>query len=162
MDFTFCGKSFKPRRWKKDTWKFVQVFYAKQSWNRSPWENSHKSQLVKPILLKPAVLERGQTSLPQCKVLDTEEQYFRIYCRNNIREFCRRNWRKLGHQMFCSFDHSFGKMSFGKMSMLLSSPSRGTSFYPIRSEIFQVLKIRVSLTNPRSTRSETKRDTSNR
>ena len=46
--------------------------------------------------------------------------------------------------------------------MLLSSPSGGTSFYQIRSKIFQVLKHRVSLTNPRSTRSGTKTNTSNR
>ena len=38
------------------------------------WKNSHKSQLVKPILVKPVVLERGQTRLPQYKIPDTEEQ----------------------------------------------------------------------------------------
>ena len=38
-----------------------------------------------------------------------------------------RNWRKLGHRIFCSFDHSFGKMS-----ILLSSSWGGASFYPDR------------------------------
>ena len=50
---------------------------------------------------------------------------------------------------------------FQKRSTLNNSPWRGPYFYPIRYEIFQVLKIRVSLTNPRSTRSGTKTDTSN-
>ena len=75
------------------------------------------------------------------------EQYFRIYSRNNIRWFCRRNWRKLGHQIFCSSYHRFEKMS-----MLLSSHWGGTSFYPIIYEIYLSWKIRVSLSNPRSTR----------
>ena len=46
--------------------------------------------------------------------------------------------------------------------MLLRLPSRGTYFYTIRSKISQVLKIRVSLTNPRSARSKTRTNTSNR
>ena len=46
--------------------------------------------------------------------------------------------------------------------MLLSSPSGGTYFYPIRYERFQVFKIRVSVTNPRSSRSRTRTNTSNR
>ena len=48
------------------------------------------------------------------------------------------------------------------MNMLLSSPSRGTYFYTIRSKISQVLKIRVSLTNSRSSKSGTRTNTSNR
>ena len=71
--------------------------------------------------------------------------------------FWRRNWRKLGHHIFCNSNHSFGKMN-----MMISSPSGGTYFYPIISERFQVLKIRVSLTNPRSASSRTRMDTSNR
>ena len=51
---------------------------------------------------------------------------------------------------------------FQKRSTLDNSPSRGLSFYPIISERFQVLKIRVSLTNPRSARYGTRTDTSNR
>ena len=51
---------------------------------------------------------------------------------------------------------------FQKRSTLDNSPWRGPSFYPIRSLKFQVLKIRVSLTNPRSTRFGTKIDISNR
>ena len=39
------------------------------------------------------------------------------------------------------------------MSMLLRSPWGGTYFYPIRSERYLSWKIRVSLSNPRSTRS---------
>ena len=46
--------------------------------------------------------------------------------------------------------------------MLLISPSGGTSFYPIRSERFQIFQIRVSLINPRSASSGTRMDTSNR
>ena len=48
------------------------------------------------------------------------------------------------------------------MSMLLSSPWGGTYLYPIKSEIFKTLKIRVSLTNPRSSSFGTRTDTSNR
>ena len=45
--------------------------------------------------------------------------------------------------------------------MLLISPLGGTSFYPIRSKRFQVLKNRFSLTKPRSARSGTRMNTSN-
>ena len=48
------------------------------------------------------------------------------------------------------------------MSMSLISPWGDTYFYPNRFERFQVLKIRVSLTNPRSYRSGTRTNTSNR
>ena len=51
--------------------------------------------------------------------------------------------------------------SFQKRSTLDSSHWRDISFYPIRSEIFQVLKIMVSMTNPRSASSETRTDISN-
>ena len=51
---------------------------------------------------------------------------------------------------------------FQKMSTLDNSPWRGIYFYPIISKIFQVLKIRVSLTNPRSASSGSRIDTSNR
>ena len=44
-----------------------------QSCNRSPRENDHKSQLVRPILMKPMVLEHGHVRLPQYKFLDIEE-----------------------------------------------------------------------------------------
>ena len=46
--------------------------------------------------------------------------------------------------------------------MLLNSPSRGTYLYPIRSDRFQVFKIRASLTNSRSSKSGTRTNTSNR
>ena len=51
---------------------------------------------------------------------------------------------------------------FQKRSTLDSSIWRDLSVHPIRSKIFQVLKIRVSTTNPRSTNSGTRTDTSNR
>ena len=44
---------------------------------------------------------------------------------------------------------------------MLGSHSGGQYLYPIKSERFQVLKIRVSLTNPRPARSETRTNTSN-
>ena len=40
-------------------WKVVQLRCSEQSCNRSPWEKDHKSQLVKPILMKPMVLDQG-------------------------------------------------------------------------------------------------------
>ena len=51
---------------------------------------------------------------------------------------------------------------FQKRSALESSIWRDIFSYTIRSEIFQVLKIRVSLTNPRSDSSGSRTDTSNR
>ena len=51
---------------------------------------------------------------------------------------------------------------FQKRSTLDSSIWRYLYLYPIRSEIFQVLKIRVSLTNPISASSGSRTDTSNR
>ena len=50
---------------------------------------------------------------------------------------------------------------FQKRSTLDRSIWRDIYFYPIRSQIFQVLKIRVSLINPRSTSSRTRTNTSN-
>ena len=41
------------------TWQAVQLSCSEESCNRSPWEKDHKSQLVKPILMKPMVLEQG-------------------------------------------------------------------------------------------------------
>ena len=49
-----------------------------------------------------------------------------------------------------------------KRSTLDNSPWRFISFYLIKSKRFQVLKNRVSLTNPRSASSGTRTDTSNR
>ena len=69
-------KFLDPEGENSDTWQSVQVHYVEQSWNKSPWENAHKSQLVKPILLKPIVLEILQR-LPQYEMLDTEDRYFR-------------------------------------------------------------------------------------
>ena len=51
---------------------------------------------------------------------------------------------------------------FQKRSTLDSSIWRDLSLCPIRSESFQVLKIRVFVTNSRSTNSGTRTDTSNR
>ena len=51
---------------------------------------------------------------------------------------------------------------FQKRSTLDSSIWRDIYLYPIIFEIFQVLKIMVSLKNPRSTSSETRTNTSNR
>ena len=74
--------------------------------------------------------------------------------------------------MSCISEEEIGKLGlpvsgaslhcFQKRSTLDSSPWRGPSFYPIRSLKFQVLKISVSLTNPRSSRSGTRTDTSSR
>ena len=54
-------------------WHSVQLHCDEQSCNRSPWENDHKSQLVKPILMKPMVLEQGQVRRPQDTFSDTYE-----------------------------------------------------------------------------------------
>ena len=63
-------------------------------------------------------------------------------------QLCRRKWRKLGNHIFCSSVHSFGKMS-----MLLSKPWGGAYLYTKKSEIYLSWKIRVSLSNPKSTSS---------
>ena len=40
----------------------------------SPWKTDHRSQLVKPILMKPMVLEQGHVRIPYKEVADTETQ----------------------------------------------------------------------------------------
>ena len=37
-------------------------------------EIDHKSQLVKPILMKPMVLDQGHVKLPECIISDIQEQ----------------------------------------------------------------------------------------
>ena len=74
MDFNFGGMNFRTRRGNRDTWHAVQLRCSEQSCNRSPWEKDHKSQMVKPIMMKPMVLDQGHERLPQCKILDTEDQ----------------------------------------------------------------------------------------
>ena len=156
MDFNFCAPNFRTWRWTSDTWHAIQLSYSEQSCNRSPWEKAHKSQMVKPNLMKLMVLDQGHARLPQCKISDIEEQQFQRYHRNSNRHFCRINW-KIRASYFGSFPPLFSE----KGSTLDRSPWGGVSFYPIRSERFQVLKIRVSMTNPRSTISETRTNTSN-
>ena len=39
-------------------------FSVLKSCNRSPWEKDHKSQMVKQILMKTAVLDQGHVRLP--------------------------------------------------------------------------------------------------
>ena len=52
-------------------WHAVQLRCFEQSYNRSPWEKDHKSQLVKQILMKPMVLDQGHVILPPCEISDT-------------------------------------------------------------------------------------------
>ena len=73
IDCTICGTNFRTLRSTNDMWHAIQLHYSEQSYNRSPWENDHKSKLVKPILMKPIVLEQGQMRLPKYKILDIEE-----------------------------------------------------------------------------------------
>ena len=54
-------------------WHAVQLHYSEQSCNRSPWEKDHKSQMVKPIMMKPVVLDQGHARLHQREILDTED-----------------------------------------------------------------------------------------
>ena len=60
MEYNFCGQIFRPKILNSDMWKSIQLPYPQQFGNRSPWENNHKYQLVKPILMKPMFLEQGQ------------------------------------------------------------------------------------------------------
>ena len=73
-DCTLCGLKFRLRGWTSDTWQAVQLHYSEQSCNRSPWEKDHKSQMVKPILMKPMVLDPGHPRLPQCEISNIEDQ----------------------------------------------------------------------------------------
>ena len=73
MDFNLCGKIFRSLSWNSDMWQSVQLRYVEQAWNKSPWENDHKSQLVKPILMKPMVFEKEHARIPQYEVSDIEE-----------------------------------------------------------------------------------------
>ena len=66
MEWTIisCGPIFRLKRQTSDTWKSVQLRCSEESSNRSPWENNHKSELVKPILMKPMVLDQEHTRIP--------------------------------------------------------------------------------------------------
>ena len=55
-------------------WQSIQIRCSEQSCNKSPWENDHKSQLVKPILMKLMVLEQRLDRIAQCKFLDHEDE----------------------------------------------------------------------------------------
>ena len=46
------------RKMTSDMWHAVQLRYSEQSYNRSPWEKDHKSQMVKQILMKPNFLDQ--------------------------------------------------------------------------------------------------------
>ena len=54
-------------------WHAVQLRCSEQSCNRSPWEKDHKSQMVKPILMKPAMLDQGHARLPHYEISEIEE-----------------------------------------------------------------------------------------
>ena len=61
-------------------------------------------------------LEIRQNMIPQCDFLDIEEQYFRITVETISNNYVEEIEEKLGHQIFCNSNHSFGKIS-----MLVSS-----------------------------------------
>ena len=77
----------------------------------SPWEKDHKSQMVKPILMKPRVVDQGHANLLQYKFSDTVEQKFWRYHRNSNRHFWRRNW-KIRAYCFGSFPPLFSEMEY--------------------------------------------------
>ena len=54
-------------------WHAVQLRCSEQTCNRSPWEKDPKSQMVKPILMKPVVLDQGHAMLRKYEISDTEE-----------------------------------------------------------------------------------------
>ena len=64
MEFTFIGPNIRLREWSSDTWHAVQLRCYEQFYNRSPWEKDNKSQMVKPILMKPTVLDQEHAILP--------------------------------------------------------------------------------------------------
>ena len=111
MDFTFCGPNFWTWRWTSDMWHVVELCCSEQSCNRSPWEKDHKSQMVKPILMKPVMLDQGHARLPQYKILEIEEQKFQRYHRNSNRHFCWRNW-KIRASCSGSFPPLFSEMEY--------------------------------------------------
>ena len=74
MDFNFGGMNIRLRRWTSDTCHAVQLLCSEHSCNMSPWENDPKSKMVKPILIKPIMLDQGHARLPQWKISDIEDQ----------------------------------------------------------------------------------------
>ena len=64
MEFNFGGPNFRLRRWTSDTCHAIQLRCFEQSCNRSPWEKDHKTQMVKPILMKPMVLDQIHVRFP--------------------------------------------------------------------------------------------------
>ena len=156
MDITFYGSNFRTKRWHNDTRQAVQLCCSEQSYNRSPWENDHKSQLVKPILMKPMVLDQGYARLPQWKMSNTEEHNLGDII-ETVTCISAEEIEKLGLPVPGAFLHCFQKRSTFDNSIWID-----IYLYPIRSERLQVLKIRVSPTNPRSSSSRSRTDTSNR
>ena len=155
MDFKFCGPNFRTRRWNSDMWQAIQLHCFEQSCNRSPWENDHKYQLVKPILMKPMVLDERHASYLNTKFPRQRNSNFRDTI-ETVTGISTEEIRKLGLPVLGASLHCFQKRS------TLDISTWGAYFYPIISKRFQVSKIRVSLKNPRSSRSRTRTDTSNR
>ena len=74
MECTFGCQNITLIRSTSDMWHAIKLHCSEQSFNRSPWEKDHKSQMVKPIMMKPVVEDQGQARLPQCEMSDTEDQ----------------------------------------------------------------------------------------
>ena len=93
------------------------------------------------------------------------------YLSENFQTYRSSNFRDITETISGIYAEEIGKLGlpvseaslhcFKKRRTLDSSTWRGLYFYPIISERFQILKIRVSLTNPRSASSATRMDTSN-
>ena len=149
MDYSFCGTFFRPKMWNSDTWQFVQVHYAKQS---PKW--SHLGKLsINPTW-----------RIHLCSNLWGWKEDLLGYHSEKFQTLRIRNFGDTTKSISVIFAEEIGKLGlpvpraslhcFQKRSTLDSSRWKGPYFYPIRSFKFQVLKIRVSLTNPRPNRSE--------
>ena len=151
MEFNFSGRSFRPWWWNRDTWTSIQVRYPKQS----PWENP-----ISPTW-----------RIHFCSNLWGWKDDISSYLKEKFQNVRSRNFGDTAESISGISADKIGKLGlpvlgdslhcFHKRSTLDISHLRGPYFYPIISFKFQVLKIRVSLTNSRSTSSRTRADTSN-
>ena len=73
MDCKFYGMNIRLRRLTSDTWHAIQLRCFEQSCNRSPWEKDHKSQMVKPIMMKLVVFDQEHSMLPKWEISNIEE-----------------------------------------------------------------------------------------
>ena len=136
--------------------RFVQVHWSEESCNRSPWENDHKSQLVKPILIKTYRVGTGTGDYTSVRNFRHIGSLISRILQKQYQAFLQKKlenqgflFRELPSIVFIKGLHWIAP--FEEIYISIQLDMKDSKF----------LKIRVSLTNPRSSSSGTRMDTSN-